>query len=141
MKLKTYFRILGFVEFFGVGAAIVWWLIDTIGAAYLSRGWSVGVSILILILILFFGPALGFLFLTAANYLEDNEKEDETENQKRAIKIRSYDAMAKEDGLKRSNFKEGEEVILKSDIAVDNRVIQKGEIGRVARVDETEILE
>ena len=83
MKHKAwYFRVLGVIEIIGFIATLIWWFIDTIGGAYLTRGWSLWISFIMLGLILFLGPAMALLFFGHADLLDKVFPEDNVKRQK-----------------------------------------------------------
>ena len=158
MKVHSYLRFLGVIELIGVGASLIWWLVDTIGAAYATRGWSLGLSFLVLALLIVFGPGLGVLFLTAANYAEERSERidrkypdskgepiSDAEVQRRLAALKSEDEEIKntsgyrywEENNKTSDFEEGQQVLFKKNVQVsdtDTRIIHSGTKGYVARV-------
>lgn len=153
--MKTYFRMIGYVELLCFAGALIWWLIDTIGGAYATRGQTIGISILILVILLFFGPAMGLLFLTAAKFLEEKEEkentspssnksysdwEKDTKNRLDSLKEPTFNETKRYVDPAKNKFKDGDIAVLKRDITVNGSTVSKGEVGRVVRVDGADVI-
>ena len=133
MKLHTYFRIIGFVELLGFAIGVIWYIVDLVTAAYLTRGLTLGLSLLILAIIIFFGPAVGLLFFAVANVLEEKE----IENNEKMLQKKHQNIGESTNAKQKCKFRKGNYVILVKDVIAYNHYhlkIEKGEVGYVENI-------
>lgn len=110
MKRKiAYFRLLGFIEFIGFLAGLIYCLI-----LMFTNQISVLVGVLSLILIIIFGPAMAILLFDHANLLEVNFPD---ENVSPKVNV---------DAFKDNDFPSGTHVVLKDNYEKDDISIAKG---------------
>ena len=131
MRLYKYFRFIAIIEFIAFAASIIWWIADTATAAYLTRGSSIGISILVLALLLLFGPSVGLLFLSASKY------EEEKYIKTHAIRIKDEEKTNDKGSIDNDDFefKVGDSVKVLTDImSLDKKYkILSGSVGKIYR--------